>query len=344
LVRGETLTRQTRFELHEETWAAYLNGGHRWGAFAVSGGLRTTYTRKTLDRSGYREDLQFNDFQAFSRAFDRALAAASAASLALPPGVAAGTPIEVRDDFVKTTTRHRYSGEDDDVNVTPAVGVTYDLPKHFQLFAHSSYVVKPSGFNALATTASASRYGREQIWATELGVRGQALNGRLQGQLTGYWNAIDDYQLELGFLGRVINAGRARARGAELEVAWQFMPGLAVSGNFGWCDTELTEFFPSDQAPFVPKYTGFIALDYRHRCGFGAHLEFKAIGERQYLADTSQDAYGEVNARLGYEQSHYGVYLFGRNLTDSKRSTQNDFNAHSTGAPRVLGVMAALKF
>jgi iron complex outermembrane receptor protein len=130
----------------------------------------------------------------------------------------------------------------------------------------------------------------------------------------------------------------------ELEVAWALMPGLALSGNVGWNSTELTEALPGDQAPFVPEYTALIALDYRHRCGFGAHLEFKAIGETQYLDSTPQDAYGEMNARLGYERNQYGIYLFGRNLTDTKRFTQKYSGAGSTGEPRILGVMATLRF
>ncbi len=348
LLNQEQLTDHIGFEQHEETWAAYLSGGQRWGALAVSGGLRTTYTRKTLERDGYTTALALDPAAPTP---GQILAAVSAASFQLPAGAGPGTPIDLSSPRIQARTPHRFSAEDDDVNVTPSFGVTYDLAKQFQLFAHSSYVVKPGGFNPLTYEDRISRYGREQIWATEAGVRAEAWHGRLQAQLTGYLNNIEDYQVDAGFRDfAVFNAGRARATGLELEAALQLMPGLALSANLGWNDTELTELFPHHQAPYVPCYTALVALDYRHRCGFGAHLEFQAIGDTEYtrtnLDDTRQGAYGEMNARVGYERGHYGLYLFGRNLTDTQRDTQKSLflGAGSTGEPRILGMMAVLKF
>lgn len=347
-IRNEPLTDHVGFEQHEETWAGYLRGGHHWGALAVSGGLRTTYTRKTLERDGYTTALALDPA---SPTPSQIFAAVSAASFALPAGSGPGTPIVLSSSRGQVRTPHRFSAEDDDVNFTPSFGLTYDLPKQFQLFAHSSYVVKPGGFNPLTMDDRISRYGREQIWATEAGVRAEAWHGRLQGQLTGYLNNIEDYQIDFGRRDfAVFNAGRARATGLELETALQLLPGLALSANLGWNDTELTELRPHHQAPYVPCYTALVALDYRHRCGFGAHLEFKAIGDTEYTSTNldyyRQDAYGEMNARLGYERGHYGLYLFGRNLTDTKRDTQKNLTlgAGSTGEPRILGMMAVLKF
>jgi outer membrane receptor protein involved in Fe transport len=346
-VRNDPLTDHTHFELHEESWAGYLSAGHHWGALEVAGGVRTTYTRKTLERDGYTSSVNFN---AAALSFNEALLAANAASLRLPPGAGPGAPIDLLSSGGHLKTPHRFSAEDDDVNFTPSLGLTYDLPKHLQLFARSSYIVKPGGFNPLTTSVALSQYGREEIWANEAGLRGEACQGRLQAQLTGYLNRIEDYQLDAG--GRnftVLNAGRARAMGLELEAAWQLMPGLALSGSVGWNDTELTQAHPDHQAPYVPRYTALVALDYRHRCGIGGRLEFKALGDTEYsttnLDAARQGAYGETNARLGYEGSHYGIYLFGRNLTDTKRYTQKDATlGGSTGEPRILGVMAALKF
>ena len=51
-----------------------------------------------------------------------------------------------------------------------------------------------------------------------------------------------------------------------------------------------------------------------------------------------------MNARIGYERGHYGLYLFGRNLTDTVRYTQKSLSTGSTGEPRILGMMAVLKF
>ncbi|MDB6169128.1 MAG: putative TonB-dependent receptor [Verrucomicrobia bacterium] len=347
-LRGIPYTDRTRFALHDETWATYVNAGRRWGGFALEGGVRLTYTRHRLERSDLTEDLAFPGLDGDSS--DHAFDAALAQSERMAPGSAPGQPIDLFPATVKVTTRHRFSAEDDDVNFTPAVGLTFDLSKKFQLFAHSSYFVKPGGFNPLVSEDARSQYRREEIWATEAGVRAAAWDGRLQAQLTGYVNSIKDYQLDIGSSDYFItNAGRARSVGAEFELACRLLRHLDMSGAVGWNQTELTQILRGNQVPFVPTYTALVALDYRPLPGFSAHLECRVIGDTEYSVTipepVHQNAYGELNARVGYERSKFGIYLFGKNLSDTKRYTQQSYRGTgSTGEPRILGVMALVKF
>lgn len=361
-VRNVPVEDRTDFHLDSETFAAYVNGGQHWGAFAAEGGLRLTYTRQSFGHLENRSEIEEMDTAAgrnFDRAFDAYIASSSAAgpfqSVFVPPALRPkpGQSSTSFDTFTARTVHFKthFSGEDDDLNFSPSLGLTYDLNKQIQLFGRTSYVTQPGGFNPLVTNKGFDRYPREQIWSTELGVRATTWKNRLQAQFTGYVNSIRDYQLDIGNTDYFIaNAGRARALGLELEVACEPLPGLVFSGNFGLNQTELTQALPGKQAPFVPQYTVFTAVDYAHHSGFRAHTELTVIGDTDYAPDdfhlARQSAFGILNSRIGWDKGRYALYLFGRNLTDTKHYTQrtaaNGFS--STGEPRVLGVMAIARF
>ena len=56
--------------------------------------------------------------------------------------------------------------------------------------------------------------------------------------------------------------------------------------------------------------------------------------------------YGLLNARVGYEQGHFGLVLFAENLTDAKYFSAKvpPLNAGATGRPRTFGVMGTARF
>jgi iron complex outermembrane receptor protein len=60
----------------------------------------------------------------------------------------------------------------------------------------------------------------------------------------------------------------------------------------------------------------------------------------------AQNSYGLLNARIGYEREHWGVYLYGKNLTSTEYYTTKLFpyGVGIIGEPRVLGVMATFRF
>jgi iron complex outermembrane receptor protein len=156
----------------------------------------------------------------------------------------------------------------------------------------------------------------------------------------------------------IVNANRAESLGVEFELSYEIVHGLTLNGNIGYNQTQLLgyhdpitgENLSGNEAPYIPEFTALAALDYAHDCGFRAHVEYVAYGETQYtdtnLARYRQAPYGLLNARIGYEKGNYGVYLFGRNLGDTRYFTQksSDIDAGIIGEPRILGVMAMLKF
>lgn len=58
----------------------------------------------------------------------------------------------------------------------------------------------------------------------------------------------------------------------------------------------------------------------------------------------SQNAYSIANIRLGYEQKNYSIYLFSKNITDSRYYSYKDSLRGVPSDPRMLGIRLAVNF
>ncbi|GEM_PF-1000414 len=150
------------------------------------------------------------------------------------------------------------------------------------------------------------------------------------------------------------NAGESELYGAELEVGGKLMPTLDWYMNTGYVRTEFIEFedndedFSGNEFPYAPKYTGGAGLTWRpwdhYLVDFNVGHTEASFTDPQNSESEQTDAYTLLNMKLGYEWSNYGVYLFGRNLTDEYYVTDR-LNLDSVGLRgvvvgerRVLGV------
>jgi iron complex outermembrane receptor protein len=176
-----------------------------------------------------------------------------------------------------------------------------------------------------------------------------------------YYDVVD-YQVEQfaprSFDVTIANAPRARLMGAEAELNVQPATGWEFSGFCGCTEARLkrytdpfTQTTVSDKhAPLVPEFNAGAALQYRHPRGLFGRIEFTAFGDTFYDAantsDFKQSSYGLLSARAGYERTHFGVFLFAENLTDTKYFTAKvpPLNAGATGRPQSFGVMVTSRF
>jgi len=309
-----TFAQTVFYSQNEENVAGYGNATYSTGPWELYAGARVDYTRKSMDR--------------------------------------------VRKNGVSSVSG---GGEYKEWTVAPAVGVTFDINPNAELFARSTLGFKPGGFNPYADNPSLARFDRETIWASELGIRGRAFDDRLHTTLTGFYNHFDNYQIERVFGGTqflVVNADEARSYGLEFEIQWELMRGLTLQGAVGYNKTELTHYrdpitgqnYSGNNAPYIPNFTALVALNYAHDSGIRANVEYVAAGDVEYDDANAdyyrQNAYGVLNARVGFERDSYGIYLFGRNLAEKEYYTfKNQFTQAGVAAePRILGLMAMLKF
>jgi outer membrane receptor protein involved in Fe transport len=102
----------------------------------------------------------------------------------------------------------------------------------------------------------------------------------------------------------------------------------------------------------APDYTVNAAIGYRHPSGFVAEAGCQGIGGYPFFEDNDrgQGPYQLVTARIGWTSTHFGIYLYGRNLADQiyypfalPPSGPIGYVA-TPGDPRTVGVMLVAQF
>lgn len=310
------VTQESTYSLHERTYSGYSIASYTWGPLDVAAGLRLNLIQNS-----------------FSETEDNGLG-----------------------------NRFDFGGTDNEFTATPSLGAALHLNRNTDLFASSTYLYKPGGFSpSLNSPESLDHYGQESIWATQIGLTAHTPDNRLRGAIVGYYDWIHHYQVQPDFSltdSFAINADSAISLGVEGELFWTICRGLTFSGNIGFNQTTLHgyhdpltgENLSGNRAPYIPEFTARTALDYAAPCGFRARVEYVAFGQTDYTDSNERQyrerPYGLLNARTGFDRGAYGIYLFARNLSDTRYYTMIDagLKAGVIGEPRVLGVMATLRF
>ena len=264
---------------------------------------------------------------------------------------------------------------------TPKVGLDFKLNDNALLYASATKGFKSGGFNFAGRSATTAQFAPETIWSYESGLKSEWLDRRLRLNLTGFYYDYKDLQVQQ-LLGpgnvAITNAATAKVKGLELEVVAKATRELQFSGNISALDAKYDRFpaapIPGGFAQFfpgkttvdashnyltgAPKLSGFAAADYSQpwdNYRFDAHVDY-AWRSRTYfdpsnIPQSSQDAYGLVNAYLGFSPSAKDIWrleLFGKNLTDRKYFQVIAGNGFTPGGivgdPRTYGIRAVLKF
>jgi iron complex outermembrane receptor protein len=208
-------------------------------------------------------------------------------------------------------------------------------------------------------------YSQETSWNFELGHTIDLWNHRLTITPTLFYSLYHDYQAPHVVNPVIIyetNAKYASARGGELTLNCTPVAGLDLTTSFGYTDARYDE-FPGNEnngnpIANIPEYTMNNALTYRYpltkETDLMVRLDYDIVGDFDALATVpnylyQQGAYGLLSAKVGYEFSHGGLYLFGANLTDSHYldSLEDDPSlvlGGNPGAPPTLGVELSLNF
>ena len=253
--------------------------------------------------------------------------------------------------------------DQDDVFVSPVVGLTYGITPAVDVFVRSGLGNKPGGFSAYSDDPALARYDREKNWSNEIGVQYDCPEYDLRIGLRGFWDQIDDYQfnqsvpLSSDFI--ILNAEEVTSRGVELDVAWSPVDQVTVRGSVGYVDAEFDSYqdpftpgvsYNGNKVPFVPEYTGSLGIRYDFENGFYAQTSGRVSGTTEFdAANTnafSQDAYFVWDAEIGYATDRFSVALFGRNLLDEQYYTfiNPQIFAGSPGNPQIFGLRARVTF
>lgn len=251
--------------------------------------------------------------------------------------------------------------EDEWVHFTPSAGIDVEISDHVLAYAKTAYAFKPGGFSAYADDVAYVPFKEERVWATEVGVKTDWLDSRLQANLAGFYNSVENYQVERSFTVTdyaVFNAENAEIYGLEFETRYEICSYLDFLGSIGWTHARLTDYtdpvtgrsLNGVTAPFVPEFDAVAALDFHLECGFFARVEYFAVGNTKFddfnRDEFQQDGYGLLGAAVGWRAKNWSLSLYGSNLTQEEYYTMMnpEIRTGAVGIPREFGVRLGVNF
>jgi iron complex outermembrane receptor protein len=223
--------------------------------------------------------------------------------------------------------------------------------------SHGGYVPGPLAFNS------------DSVWSYELGEKWRSSDNRITVNAAGYfesWIGVQQVNpLSCGYV-YTANAGDAHVYGSELEVNAIVVHDLEASTSLSYSHSTLVSsnlvdspFQPGAEIQQVPKFTGTVAMSYRHELtddlAYTARAESTYVGARTdatfYI--NNLPGYDLTNIRTGVEGGHWSAVLFINNVADKRALLNNitqdannlaDFNRIAVSQPRTAGVDLNYKF
>jgi outer membrane receptor protein involved in Fe transport len=271
-------------------------------------------------------------------------------------------------------------GDTDDSGVNPKVLVDFDLNENVHLYGSATKGYRNGGvsgfipeFCGADVAAPSTPYDSDSLWSYELGAKTRlgsnstSLNGAVF-QID--WDDIQQVRAYPCGFAQIINAGKARSRGFEMELNTLVTDKLELSFGLGYADAQIRSSIPGitpqsgDRLLQVPEWTGSAAATYTFMVPFADSAYFhtnysytgdsvtKFPGDPSYTAESAErDAYSLWNVRLGMRQARWDAALFVTNLFDevanlsevrSLAAEAPGLERYAINRPRTIGVQARM--
>lgn len=223
--------------------------------------------------------------------------------------------------------------------VTPKVGLSYELSPTSLLYAQYARGFRAGGLNAFAPTFADVPYGPEYSDNYEIGSKNTLLNNRLRVNLTGFFLAQRNQQInviENGFF-LIRNTGSMNNLGAELELMALPVRGVQVEWNASLSNARYVSLtanvagqnrdLTGNKPLFNPGAASFLAVQYRYPLRQKTSLFVR--GEQRYTGAyylnfdnvIRQSPFALYNTRAGVTYKNVELAVWGRNLTDVRYRT-----------------------
>jgi outer membrane receptor protein involved in Fe transport len=255
------------------------------------------------------------------------------------------------------------------------VSVDYKLADGQYAYALIARGYKAGGFNlSPGLPADQLQFGAESDLNFEIGHKAQLDDGRLRVDTSLFYMKRRNEQLLTGeqldpnnpdtFIFYTGNAASGYNYGLESNLSWAATQILSLGGSLGLLQTKYHGFvqsgvtLPDRALPHAPPWQAALNATWRDPRGPYARLDLTGMGSFFYDLPpnwTRSNAYGLVNAKLGWDAKRWEAYVWGRNLLDKNYTVRGfyfgdeppDFpNKLYTqlGEPRNWGVHVTLRF
>lgn len=301
----------------------------------------------------------------------------------LPPVFQAGGQL-LRDISLGGEYYRRDAIEED--NLSGLLGASYRFNDAVLGYASWSRGYKAGGINFdVIGPYTAPTFESERATSFELGVKTRFWDERARLDLAIYQTDIDDYQaltysppatlFAPPLRDNLINVGKVRLRGIELDSAWRLHPRLDLRLGLAWSDARYRSFpnapcppatgqwtcdLGGDRLYNAPEWSATSGVDYRHplRGGLetygGVDYSFRTdyYGTLEGGEGSYQPSYGLTNLRLGLRRQDRGWEVEGwvHNLFDRRYITAvysllgaGDYGV-LPGNPRMIGTTLRVRY
>ena len=245
-----------------------------------------------------------------------------------------------------------------DSTVQPKIAINYKPTDDVSLFLHWARGYRSGGFNGSAGRNSGLEYDREVVDEYAFNAKMRLLEGALRLNFGLFRMDLKDFQLlttgpdDLAAI--AVNAGRARAQGAELDLTWLLTQWLSLSVAGGYNDATFVEFpygpcskdkpnsdgdadprcdLAGAALPYSPTWSASSALNIRLPfstfgldSSFFADWELLAGIDMEYQTESTvglpgddrffQKDYSRWGANVGLGGNNWSFRLSGKNLTN----------------------------
>lgn len=258
-------------------------------------------------------------------------------------------------------------------NITYKGNISYKINKDFLVYFNAQSGFRIGGLNAanLPFTSEIPRTFRpDSLWSYEIGLKGSALERRLNFDIAAYairWNDIQVAAVDsTGAFPFITNAGKASVEGVELSFDARPIEQFTITFAGSWQNSRLTQNQPrpnigraGDPINNVPDFQGQLSSEYRQ--SLTSDFEGSVRADVTYRGSTrttiSPDdpfrvdlaEYATVDLRASAESKLWTVSLYVRNLIDARAQvdailSQQDPLARLTVRPRTAGISLTRRF
>jgi iron complex outermembrane recepter protein len=276
-----------------------------------------------------------------------------------------------------------FSKRTSDTGNTPKYTATFRFSDTKLIYATYSKGFRPGGINRVGDLPP---YGADFLKNYELGLKTTWNGNRFRMNAAFFWEDWQDFQF--AFLGansltRIANAGSARVKGFESELAWAVNGSLTLSAGLTLLTPELIENYCGEidanggaitdcDEPLAPKGTqlpatskvkgNFVARYTFPLAGFDAHTQLAYVFQSEQWADLriqqrqdlgQQEAYGFADFSFGIAEGNSSWELFVTNLFDKRADGYRFTQCNSCSIvanyvapiqPRTAGITYSRKF
>ena len=192
-------------------------------------------------------------------------------------------------------------------NVSWRGGINWEVDRNTLLYANVSRGYKSGAFPAAGATYSVQYRPatQESVTAYEAGFKATLLDRTLQVNGAGFYYDYRDKQIRgkvidpvLGALNALINVPKSRIQGGEIQVTWQPVRGLVLSGGATYIDTKV-------RGDFV-NFNALAQLQNFNGQRLPLTPEWQVVGDGEYEFDASSDVKAFVGGNVNYQGATNG--------------------------------------